>query len=224
MVWFALYIIFAAQEFLKAGAGSTSPAALSSYWDLAANMLNNLQTVFVLLCYVYLSLPTNPGSKDNLKPLLLAVWFLMTFVNWIYVLAFHPTPADAGLIFFRAISGLAAGAMLALLVGQLGIKYLDPPRTTLAFLYLYAVLQLSYEEFVGPSHKYIQQIATSLALPLKLLLFGLVYSFLKSGRMLYYMERARLLYDSSPKDWLIFEGEILHPIPKADATSASSSI
>ncbi|MGC2697165.1 MAG: hypothetical protein WA738_15375 [Candidatus Angelobacter sp.] len=78
-----------AQEFLKGSTGATNPLALSAYWDVAANMLNNLQTVFVLLCYIYLSLPTNPGSnKDNLKPLLLAVWFLVTFVNWIYVLAF----------------------------------------------------------------------------------------------------------------------------------------
>ncbi|MGC2697166.1 MAG: hypothetical protein WA738_15380 [Candidatus Angelobacter sp.] len=95
------------------------------------------------------------------------------------------------------------------------------PRTTLALLYVYAVLQLSYEEFVGPSHKYIQQVATTLALPLKLLLFGLVYSFLKNGRLLYYMERARMLYDHSPKDWQEFEADLMNPVAKTDAASSS---
>ncbi len=69
--------------------------------------------------------------------------------------------ADAGI-------GMLSGVALALVVGSLGSKYLNPGPGIIGLLYLYAMLQPAAIAFDNPA---VQLFATTLALPLKIVLW-----------------------------------------------------
>lgn len=279
VAWFLFYVFLAAQELLHA---KQLAVGSSPYWDLVMNLLNNSQTVCVVLCYVTLSFPTvkedeTPlASNDDadhvplglLFAVLIALTFLMAIGNWVYIAIKQPildTQLDRGCMIFRLTSGAPLGVALALLIGSFESRNLGTSRITLATLYLYAVIQLSYAAFGGQQatvqqaniqqvsvqqisgssklaagskptdgqaggetqekvvHKVVQEIFTTISLPLKLVLFGLVYSVLKTGRMLFYMREARQLYKEAPIRWEKFEAETFRPGRNAAAAASQSS-
>lgn len=225
VIWFIFYVVLAAQEFLAA---KENVVAVSPYWDLGANLFNNLQTVFILLCYVCLSVPTqsNDQGKNYVRVggilgVLLAVIFVVTIVNWLFILIVQPKSDDLGVTIFRLLSGITLGTALALLVGQLGNIHIHASRVYISALYLYAVIQLSYAIFGGS--KYVQEIFTTMSLPLKLMLFVQLHSLIRSGRLLFYMEKARLLDESVPKDWNMFQTQITQLSSSSSKAAAAST-
>jgi hypothetical protein len=83
------------------------------------------------------------------------------------------------------------GVSLALVVGRLGSKYIDPGSITLGLLYFYAVIQTTAVTF---SHEAAGQLlATTVALPLKVLLWLVIVWVFTTGIISEYVHDLRVL-------------------------------
>lgn len=89
------------------------------------------------------------------------------------------------------ISSCLNGVALALVVGRLGSKYIDPGSLTLGLLYLYAVIQPTAVAF--PSEVTAHLVATTLALPLKILLWLVLVWAFTTGILSEYVHSIRVL-------------------------------
>lgn len=98
-------------------------------------------------------------------------------------------------------SGLFGGTALALYVGRIGSKFLNPPDWLIPAFYFYAVIQ--------PLYLFIQNDTGGAfiiggALILKSLLYLYMAWLFKSGRLLFYMVRVRAIYESVNAQWKDF--------------------
>jgi hypothetical protein len=92
---------------------------------------------------------------------------------------------------FDVISSCLNGVALALVVGRLGSKIIDPGSITLGLLYFYAVIQPTAATFhVSPAA---QLIATTVALPLKVLLWLVFIWAFTTGILSEYVREMRVL-------------------------------
>jgi hypothetical protein len=83
------------------------------------------------------------------------------------------------------------GVALALVIGRLGSKFIDPGSVTLGLLYFYAVIQPTAATF--PSMAMGHLLATTLALPLKILLWLVVVWAFTTGILSEYVLSVRVL-------------------------------
>ena len=92
---------------------------------------------------------------------------------------------------FVVISSCLNGVALALVVGRLGSKIIDPGSITLGLLYFYAVIQPTAATFhISPAA---QLIATTVALPLKVLLWLVFVWAFTTGILSEYVSEIRVL-------------------------------
>lgn len=107
------------------------------------------------------------------------------------------------IIVLEVISSCLNGVALALVVGRLGSKYIDPGSLTLGLLYFYAVIQPTAATF--PNEVIGHLLATTVALPLKVLLWlvvvwafttGILSEYVRSIRVLLIRERKGELLES----------------------------
>lgn len=182
MAWLFFYLALFLQSMLGA-IGISQPVWL---WEPLLNSLNNLQTVFVLFCFFVLAEPTDEKKAWEVG---LALWVMFIIyalfdVVFVTVAQSFPQMTEVGNLLFRLLSGLGMGISLALLVSRFGGRYIDAPFRVLAVLYLYALIQVLYLLFRSDQYRYIQEIVTALALPLRLVLFAFVSWLLIKGKML----------------------------------------
>jgi hypothetical protein len=100
------------------------------------------------------------------------------------------------LLVCEVIASCLAGVALALVVGRLGSYYIDPGSGTLAFLYLYAVIQPTSAVF--PEHPFVMLLATTIAFPLKVLLWLVCVWAFTTGTLAEYVYEIRVLIEEGP--------------------------
>jgi len=98
---------------------------------------------------------------------------------------------ERGIMLLDVCSSCLNGVSLALVVGRLGSKYIDPGAITLGLLYFYAVIQPTAPMFA--EWPLLQLIATTVALPLKVLLWLVCVWAFTSGIMAEYVHEIRVL-------------------------------
>jgi hypothetical protein len=92
---------------------------------------------------------------------------------------------------FDIASSCLNGVALALVVGRLGSKLIDPGSITLGLLYFYAVIQTTAATFSNDAIG--QVLATTIALPLKVLLWLVIVWALTTGIISEYVHDLRVL-------------------------------
>jgi hypothetical protein len=99
---------------------------------------------------------------------------------------------------FDGIASCLNGVTLALVVGRLGSKRVDPGSLTLGLLYFYAVIQPTAASFYNNSG--VQLLATTIALPLKALLWLVFVWAFTTGTLSEYVHDIRVLLTRQHKD------------------------
>lgn len=99
---------------------------------------------------------------------------------------------------FDGIASCFNGVALALVVGRLGSKKIEPGSLTLGLLYFYAVIQPTAASFYNNSS--VQLLATTIALPLKALLWLVFVWAFTTGILSEYVYEIRVLLTRQHKD------------------------
>jgi hypothetical protein len=176
------------------------PSANLWFKDPLNVFLNNVQTVFFLMCYRELRYPTDEEQRNPLFALLSIPVFLMV-IESVLLAPDNPAQASTGVPlsnFLGWTSGFAAGAAIALLVGRLESKLIDPPLWVIALLYLYAAIQGAHR--ILTVDLYATLVLTSLAFFSKLIFFLLIAWLLQSGVLMYYLVEITKAHDRVPKE------------------------
>jgi hypothetical protein len=195
--WVLLYGLFFLGATFPAGPPLGFPPAppgrRAPVWELATHFASNLNTYFLVMCFLILHDP--PTISSRRRPLAARVWALGL------ALVAALTAAEACCHFLDGehsnvwidrinwVAGFAGGVALALLVGRLESDFIKPPIWLIAALYFYSVIQGAHGTFRTTVR--MERLLLSLALPLKCLLLMLVAWFLESDRLLSYMRAVR---------------------------------
>lgn len=170
------------------------------FWRPSLNFFNNLQTIALVICYIIVTkktVDTSQPSRSLPWERWLGVLILVTVVellalmlsNYIYI-EFFPE-------FFRWFSGISASVALALVVGRLDSKFINPPTWTVVLMYLYVAIQPGWERFAG--NPPVQAVLVGLALILKCIMFLFIAWLFQSGVLLFYMEKTANLTEHAEK-------------------------
>jgi hypothetical protein len=215
-IWLLLYLTIFLTAYVAPAKGTELPVdKLPLYYALRiiSTFFNNFNSLALALCYVALNYPTvvKPNGPATSNTRLMKI---IIIVGGVVILIF--TVAECLLVFYLQIgvadkkpiligmdvaSGLFGGTALALYVGRIGSKFLDPPVWLIPALYLYAVIQ--------PLYLFIQNdtggaFIIGAALCLKSLLYLYMAWLFKSGRLLFYMVQVRAIYESVNTQWKDF--------------------
>ncbi len=189
--WLALYGLLAARAVAQVVAPNQIPGCC---WDVVLNLVNNLTSAMIFICYVILSQKT-VGAHGEPLPLPYARWIAIAMFAFI-VEGVGDIPSwsrDFSMQTGGWFSGLAGGVALAMLIGRLDSKFLDAPIQVLALLYLYAVIQGPWGTF--DDWPRLALVFTSAALILKGLLFALCAWLVEGGKLYEYMIAVRTVID-----------------------------
>jgi len=212
LFWILLYLTFLAREvgvlFFKVQLqypDGSLPAWWRYGWVWLLNVMSNLQTLSLFMLYRIVTKSTvNTDQHDSSLPWVkgLAVFAIVTVVD-LFAVVGSLVPNDIALIkaaseparqFFMWAPGFLAGISIALFVGRLDSKYIDPPTWFITLLYLYALIQVPWGAF---ENKVLETIITSAALLLKSLLFLFVAWMLQTGILFFFVERVAHLISTS---------------------------
>lgn len=190
--WLLLYSGLTAGALLGWLPNEGIPDSASRWWVVGLNLLQNGATVALLLAYEVLARPTLEADLTRKQVLPIEAWFAFALLLPLLEAAVLGAGASWQLQqWFGWISGFAQGTALALMVGRLDSKYLEPPTLVIALLYVYAAIQGAWPMF--QSQPQLMLVLTFLALVLKCLLFLFVAWLVESQVLLFYLERVRQL-------------------------------
>lgn len=193
MAWLFLYLGLTAAAFLGVLPSAELPPTGAARWlAIGLNLIQNGATVMLFLAYEVVARPTIADDLSRKQVLPLEAW--LAFAVLLPLLETAVLALGAGWElqqWFGWISGFGQGTALALLVGRLDSKYIDPPAWVVALLYLYACIQGAWPVF--QSHPQLMLVLTFLALVLKCLLFLFVAWLFESRVLLYFLDRLRQL-------------------------------
>lgn len=189
--WVLLYLALAATAAFDLLTGPVT-SAVGRWTAVGLNLLQNATTVMLLLAYEVVARPTVREDLTRRQLLPVEAWLvfalLVSVVEGTLVLLGIPWTAQQWLGW---VSGFAQGTALALLVGRLDSKYIEPPTPLIALLYLYAAIQGAWPVF--QQHRELMLVLTFLALVLKCLLFLFVAWLFESRVLVFYLARVRAL-------------------------------
>jgi len=177
------------------------------------NALNNLTTCFLFLCYIELAFPTREeGEWAGLPPL----YFLLLLVLVLAVaeVSWRQWVMDQkNLLFgeqmFGWLSGFAQGVLIALVVGRLDSKFIEPPTLITVMLYLYATIQGLLSLFAADLLTLL--FLSSLAFFLKVVFFIYLAWLLASGVLVFYLAEVRHLHLGVDEQRSEFVGNLFGP-------------
>jgi hypothetical protein len=195
--WFVLYVVWSS-PLLAAPLDET----LHSVWVVARNFVVNANTLFVVLCFLvlhdppYITARHTPSAQEKLVRAFVVGAVAVAAFTAVEMLCRHHSWVP-GLDPFGWITGFAGGVALALLVGRLESKYINPPVWLIIPLYFYAVMQgaMGAFESIGQtsatSLQFLEPFLLAFAFALKCLLFVCVAWVLEGGLLLSYMTDVR---------------------------------
>ena len=190
--WVLLYVALAGSA--AVGLMATDPATgdVGRWTGVGLNFLQNATTVMLLLAYEVVSRPTVREDLTRSQLLPVEAWVVFALLVSVAEGALVLTGvAWSAQQWFGWVSGFAQGTALALLVGRLDSKYIEPPTAVIALLYLYAAIQGAWPVF--QQHPQLMLVLTFLALVLKCLLFLFVSWLFASRIVIFYLARVRQL-------------------------------
>lgn len=172
-----------------------------------STLFNNFSSLMIILAFNILNKPTEiKKGKRNVSDTYLGVGLaLVVAVTVIEILAVTlPTSLETYLVlkWWGWGSGIFGGIAMALYVGRLQSKFLGPRALLLLALYSYTAIQ---SLFVFLEARQAGAVALiDIALILKCLLFLYMMWLFQSGRLLFYLVRARRTYRDVKKEWRVF--------------------
>jgi hypothetical protein len=196
LCWAVVYFGFA----LSAQYQLWYPKAKLWYTDPINDFLNNIQTIFFLMCYRELRYPTDEERRNPLFALLSVPVFLV-IVELVLLLPDNPAHSSLGeplRVFLSWATGFAGGAAIALLVGRLESKFIDPPSWLTYLLYVYAAIQGAH--IVLNKDLYATLVLTSFAFFSKVVFFLFIAWILQSGVLLYYFTEIKRIHLDAPTE------------------------
>jgi hypothetical protein len=213
--WIFLYLLIATNAWMTF---FDLPNGDGWLWASLENLFNNLQTMGLVLMYIVLTKTTVDLKKAQSKlpwakglsvvaVVTTAEGFLRFFhQNAPSVLSDTLSSPDI----FRWLSGICAGVALALVVGRLDSKYVNPPTLVMPLLYLYAIIQPAWSVFDNPEERLVRNVLMLVALALKCLLFIFVAWLLESGVLFFYLERMAHLIDHAQDERRKYLGRLVN--------------
>jgi len=170
------------------------------------SLFNNLSSVFLYMCYRELAFPTKLIKEDQRQPL----FSLLTLLGFVAVFDYFLITANSAVsVIPEWVGSFIAGAIIALLIGRLESKLVDPPVIITALLYIYAAIQGSVVLF--PRDPSLMLALTSAAFFFKIILFLLIYWLLSSGVLTFYLAEAAILHETTPQKRNSFVKAIQNP-------------
>lgn len=205
--WVLLYLALTATALF--GLTAAGPTSVARWTSVGLNLLQNATTVLLLLAYEVVARPTVREDLTRRQLLPLEAWLvfalLLSLIEATLVLLAVPWSVQQ---WMGWASGFAQGTALALLVGRLDSKYIEPPAPVVALLYLYAAIQGAWPVF--QQHRELMLVLTFLALVLKCLLFLFVAWLFESRVIVFYLARVRALDEDVERE----RAEFLRRLPR----------
>ena len=200
MAWLFLYLGLTVGSFFGVVPSAEGDLGSSTRWLVVVlNLVQNGATVMLFLSYEVVARPTIKADLSRKQVLPIEAWIafalLFSFFEGGIVGLDYPWEIQQ---WFGWISGFAQGTALALLVGRLDSKYIDPPAILVALLYFYACIQGAWPAL--QSHSQLLLVLTVLALTLKCLLFLFIAWLFESRILLYFLERLRKLDEGGDRE------------------------
>lgn len=222
-IWLLLYIFIGCVAYFELK-NPKPQVIVELFVGLIRNLFNNLNTLFVSLCFIGLYKPikiiVSSGDsiervKDWYSLIGASIAFILLGVELISFISFYEVnfndpnsfiwkPVDdpaqeRGVTYvFRLISGFLGGVALALYIGRLQSKFFGFPNPLLLLLFSYVSIQPLFVLFNNVSWT---AFIVYLALILKCIIIVLMLRLFHSGRLLYYFVRSRQDYE---KEWRNF--------------------
>jgi hypothetical protein len=138
--------------------------------------------------------PTSSGNADFLHIFSIGIFALIITPVWY---AFGSSN-ESIIKLFDGIASCLNGVAIALVVGRLGSQKIDPGSLTLGLLYFYAVIQPTAASFYNDNN--VQLLATTIALPLKALLWLVFVWAFTTGVLSEYVHDIRVLLTHQRQD------------------------
>jgi DNA-binding winged helix-turn-helix (wHTH) protein len=238
--WVLLYLMFAVNGYFSSS--SDSNKELLSILTIIINIFNNYNSLMITLCFLVLNNPAafsekvknkktlrstmQPGIKGRIVALFrfimqpgvaggitIGVVALAEFLL-VYGLGYQQRPLNENPVTITSdvMSGLIGGVTLALFVGRLQSKFLNPPSWLPIALYFYVAIQplfmfINHDVFIT-NPDLIRNISGALIIEIALILKCLLYLYtvwlFNSRRLLFYFVRVTPLYERGNVDWKDF--------------------
>jgi DNA-binding winged helix-turn-helix (wHTH) protein len=190
----------------------TSPETFSQRAGVAVRicttLLNNFSSLMLFLCFNILNKPTKVKSgTGTISDSSLSRGAAVVIIALVLEILMVTSASTVEIQYFILqlggwTSGIAGGVAMALYIGRLQSKFLQPPGLLVILLYSYTVIQ---SLFVFLEER--QEWAVALmdfALIMKCLLFLYMAWLFKSGRLLFYLVRVRRTYEAVGNEFGIF--------------------
>ncbi len=202
LFWLLLFSVYMAEEFWI-NILNISPMPNFPIFPLVKDFFNNLQTISLVICYVVVTKKTVDTSHPNLRLPWMSWLILLIIVTGVEALLLACLPKGYELTgkspeFFTWFSAISAAVALALVVGRLDSKFINPPSWTVVMMYFYAAIQPVWGVFY--EKKIIEKLFSGFAFILKCLIFLFIVWLFQSGVLYFYMERMAKLVEHVKKD------------------------
>lgn len=222
--WLLLYLALTLHELLRtalelgSASGRTETLVLGARIYLTGapvflNLLANLTTAAFVVCYFVLSERTVTEEGEEFRPRRLP-WDKLTavVVVWGVIEASVSASYNFGLLnvdwepakAFGWITGIVSALAMALVVGKLDNDFIGLRPWTIVALFFYAAIQPGWGAFFAGGDRYLEIVLINIALIMKCLYFAVVAWLLVSGRMLFFLEESRSIYDRAASDREVF--------------------
>ena len=221
--WCSLYITLPFSQWFTPPVLGQAPSSEWQALQLIATFLNNCSALMLVLCYLVLNRPTviKVADRDvesvSLKPGLVLVASIGALEAIMLGLAGHfglPDFAGDILFGFDLFSGVAGGIAMALCISRLDSRLLGTSGLlpiVPVVLYFYVVIQPFYPlvNRTFPNrvelHQHFDLWIIQLAFLLKSVMYIYVTELFRSERFLFYMIRARRIYENVETEWHTFK-------------------
>jgi hypothetical protein len=181
MIVYGSWVLFYAGDwFFKAFVGASATGEL--FLDACA-MLNAFLMFDLFVEFSEVTVPTEQGASTHHIQLLVVFGCIAIVLVMLEILAVT-NKVPVLITPLRVLAGCISGVTLALVVGRLGSMHIQPGVLILSGLYLYAVIQPFGAMLDRPI---VHFLATSVALPLKVLLWMVFVWAATTGRLYEYL-------------------------------------
>ncbi|HEY2068190.1 MAG TPA: hypothetical protein VGG48_01445 [Rhizomicrobium sp.] len=175
---------------------------------LATDFFGLLASSQLFLCYLVMVKSTVPPEHGDWYREISLVLLGITAIIVVQALCIFTSKSAVRIDqLFEGLEGLLSGVGLALFVGRLESKLIASPRSIVAALYAYAVLQFSYPQLMQDKSTFLA--LTTIALFLKLTLFVEVRRLISSGILTYYMHEYERRFDKDQKHRSVILAQLL---------------
>jgi hypothetical protein len=179
------------------------------------NVLNNLNSCFILACYYTLGYYTvaesTPGSQTRTqiiveRRVVLTAAFVILIGFLVAQVLLDAYSFTVGSKFVTWVSGAVGGVLTALLADRLCSRSIKAPLGLQLILYVYSTIQFSWAFFMadvtmqGSEAMWFKFVMPIIALIGKSVLFLLVFWMLETNRLDFYMWRARNVLSNIERD------------------------